>query len=183
MTFATLVIAVATAAAAWAAYYAAQATRQAAQGQLFYELLRRYSSAEMHEALKHMGEIAKERKENEGKFEGHLATYARGKSVGGVLKWQVADVDRSRRAVSHFFVTALELYDHNRSLDEKLLKAVCGVDVFRLFYLAVEWLERPKNPKYNRKAFTRLLDLSDRDDAEELTQLRPPAGLDESPPA
>lgn len=174
-TVGTVVSALAAIGTCVAAYFAkrsADATKATAQGQLFYELLRRYSSNDMHDALRLIGEMAEFRAQDEQKFQEGLSLYR--KNLGfHQRKWQPTDIDHARRPVSHFFLTALELYEHGRSLDEDLLKAICRLDGFSLLYHVIEWLELAKKTDYDRERFTRLLDLSGRQDVDKLKRCRP----------
>jgi hypothetical protein len=176
--------------AAYFSYRSARATRLAAQGHLFYELLRRYSSEEMLKALNVVAEFRKAQERDKAKFLQAVSMYKAGDRIE--VDWKVKkgegeyserlvnqtweEVNQARRQISHFFITALELYENNQALGRTFFSNICSFDGFVLLYSVVEWLELAHNPNHNRDKFTNLLYQCGRakDEVEQLDRLRPP---------
>ena len=169
-----MVFAAATAAAV-GAFLSARATRLAAQGQLFSQLLLRYSSEEMRFSLLKMESRYILRKESEKEFCKVVKTNVRNRvNKDGPKAEEPLGIDACRRHVSYFFRTALWLYENKRTIDLVFLRHLCGLDDFELLYAVVEHYEYEINEAYDRDSFTRLLHLSGRDDIQKLEELRPP---------
>jgi hypothetical protein len=161
-------------AAAIFAYRSARATRIAAQGHLFSELLLRYSSEEMRLSLLKMAYYHKLRESGEGKFHERVKELVAGRiNEQGVTARRLEGVDALRRRVSHFFQMVLELYENKQLIDKAFLQHICSFSGFALLFSVVEHFEQEINPAYDRASFNRLLELSGREDADELASLRP----------
>lgn len=163
-------------AAAFGAFLSARATRLAAQGQLFSQLLAQYSSDEMNLALMKMGWFNNLRKKNQKEFLAKIKTTVSNRmDEKSVKATDPEGVNACRRRVSHFFRTVLSLYENKRTIDKKFFQHICQkLSGFELLYAVVEHFEKEINPNYDRDSFTRLLHLSGRDDIQELEKLRPP---------
>jgi len=164
----------AAATAAIGAFLSARATRIAAQGQLFSNLLTRYSSEDMREALLKMGELYKARlKDGDRVFRERVKTIVGNRSKAKSSK----GIDSCRRQVSHFFQTVLRLYENKETIDKAFFQHICkSCSGFKLLYAVVEHFEveiGKETNGYNRDIFTRLLRLSGRSDIQELEKLRP----------
>jgi hypothetical protein len=167
--------------AALFAFLSGRAAKHAMQGQFFHEFLCRYSSDEMHRALHYMGEISRAKKRDEKEFLKIVTQYRENRLTSRSGASEPSEVDQARRAISHFFLTALELHDYGRGLDRRLLGILCARDGFDLLYDVVEWYEQALNPKYKRERSTRLLGLSGRDNVAELMDRRPPSADPDKP--
>ena len=167
----------AAAAAAVGAFLSARATRLSAQGQLFSQLLAQYSSDEMNLALMKMGVFDNLRRRDKNEFLVKVRTLVGNRmDERSVKATDPKGVNACRRRVTHFFLTLLELYENKQMIDKTSLQHICGYDSFALLYTVVEYFEKEINPNYDRDSFTRLLQLSGRDDIQELEKLRPPEG-------
>jgi hypothetical protein len=198
---ATFLAAAATIVAAYAARQSYRATWYAPQGHLFYELLARYSSEKMHESLRIIGQLDRVRQEDDGKFLNALLEYKARSTIHAIdlektigkgsyrerlfqqRNWE--EISEARRQVSHFFLTAFDLYEirlhkNQRVLDRPFFEKICLLDGFELLHPVVEWLELAHNPKYDREKFTNVLRQSGwpLNEIQKLEQRRPPRTWD-----
>lgn len=152
---------------------------------LYYQLLSRYSESEMGKALQIMWDLFDTRKADESAFFEILQQYRRcyeqkdfintrlivSKTVttpsgGGrhvqCFGYGCQDTNQARRQVSHFFITAFEMFSETKALDKACFKKICELDSFKLLYYVVEWLELAHaiSWKVNRNKFNKLLEQS-----------------------
>jgi phosphate/sulfate permease len=186
-----ILVLIATIAAAIAAYMSFWVTRKI----LYYQLLTRYSSPEMGKALEiirvlsSLRDIATKKTEfiilkdyrlwREGQIS-YTSLKKEIKDKNGkvfVFNYDCYEVDGARRQVSHFFITAFEMFTKAKVLDKASFQTICAYRSFKFLYYVVEWFEVANatswefDPDYD---FTKLLELSGRKDIEELEKLRPP---------
>ncbi len=171
------IAAIGTLLAAFFAWYSARTVKSLTRGQLFSDLLLRYSSEEMRLSLMKMGVLRDLRLENEAGFHTKVQELVKARAgKEGVHATDAGGIDACRRRISHFFLMVLELYENRRLIDKAFLRRICGFGGFRLFYEVVEHFEKEINPDYARDSFTRLLYLSGRRDVDKLEGLRPSGG-------
>ena len=176
----TGVTAVAALLAAIGACWSAIVTKWTAQGQLFASLLRDYSSKDMLDALKRLRYLS-DKKDTGYDFASWLDQWKQLRKSIETGNPQVIDdarcIDEARRLVSHHFLTALQLYENKKCIDEHFLEEICAADGFDLLYEIVEDLEyvvtKSIGKKYDPEKFDRLLALSCRSDKARLQRFRP----------
>ena len=131
-----LVIAAATGAAAWAAWRSARESQRATQATLFTQLMSRYNSPEMSEALR---EFTRLRERAQPSFTAFAESWARDLASTRPLR-DVTECDRQRRLVAHFFWLASRLIEDGlitKGLQEELLE-LSGARVMRDVVLELE---------------------------------------------
>ncbi|HEX8211704.1 MAG TPA: hypothetical protein VF584_16135 [Longimicrobium sp.] len=142
----TAASALGTVVAAVAAWQAAKATSQVAEGQLYSTYYTEYGTPEMLRALRRLRQFREEHGE-------HFA-----------LKWKQAldqgeewahQVDLARRAVKVYFVRAHRLYETGYA-SKKFLRAVATVDGLSVLFEIIEPLEYALNPVYDAQRFESL---------------------------
>lgn len=162
--------------------------RVAAHGSLFYQQMVRYSSNEMHEALRIIGELFDLRSVDETAFLKVVKKY-HNKEFRIEVRWEIVEsnisysqmfyhqhevINQARYTVLQFFTLSSDLFTEFEVLDDVYFKKICNISTFKFLYHVIEWLELAINPKYNRKTFTNLLEQSGRKDIEYLKNRRPP---------
>ena len=172
-----------------AVYIAIQSRREArgaAHGSLFYQQMVRYSSIEMHEALRVIGKLFDIHQDEEQLFLNYLKKYHEKRNVynfnervDGVktqysLTLMYTETNQARYTVSQFFTLSFDLFRDFKVLDDVYFKKICSIDTFKYLHRVNEWLELALTPKYDRKTFTGLLEQSGRKDIEGLRGQRPP---------
>jgi hypothetical protein len=142
-----IVIAAATGVAAWAAWRSARESQRATQATLYTELMKRYSSPEMADAVRglaHLQAIA------EPSLAAFAKSWAHDIASGGPVNAQVKEYDRYRRPVSHFFWDVSRLIADGLITDglrDELLE-LSGATVMRdvVIVLEVELHQAEKTP-------------------------------------
>ncbi len=173
-----------------AIYVAIQSKRQARaanQMNLFYQIMARYSSPEIGEALEIIWWLSETREEEEGVFLEVVKKYRNKEniynvnwSVEGVFKksyyvgLDYKEINQAQRLVSQFFTLTFDLFTDFEVLEAVYFKKICSIDTFKFLYHVNEWLELALNPDYARKTWTDLLEQSGRKDIKDLKRLRPP---------
>lgn len=170
--FVAVLVLIATICAAYAARQSKYATQRASQESLNYQLQAKYSSNEMHEALKIIEDLFDTRIQDKAAFLNEVKTYHSWCLTKKRLI-QYEKTNQARRQISHFFKIVFERFS-KKALDEDSFRDFCTYDSFKFLYYVIEWLELAFNPDYDRKTFTELLEQSGRDDIEDLKKKRPP---------
>lgn len=191
---------VAICAAICAIYVAIQSKREArlaAQVNLFYQLMARYSSPEMGKALDIMRDLFETRVQDEAAFIKVVKKYRNKDFSLSILRHPTGNIvvqvgeplelfrhnyeetNQARLQVSSFFTFTFDLFTDFRVLDDIYFKKICSIDTFKFLYHVIEWLELALNPDYARKTFTDLLKQSGRNDIEDLESRRPPGAWTE----
>ncbi len=156
----------------------AQEARIAAQGGLYFQIMARYSSNDMNNALLFIGKLFHMREQNNIEFLKVVKKYyiwALNNTVPQVSSiYPCEEIHQARRQVSHFFQSSFDLFTKFKVLDEVYFKEICSMDVFKHLYYVTEWLEFALSSTYPRKKFTKLLEQSGREDIEYLEGRRPP---------
>jgi len=158
--------------AAYGACLSAVATRRAVQGQLFANLLRDYSSKDMHEALKKLQEVKRKKEKDVDYWNTMIKHWNDNRKDMTNIEAAYPDVNEARRRVSHYFTTALELHQNKNCIGDCFLKVICRGNV-ELLYGIVEHLEYALNERYARDQFTKILDFCERDIVAHLEAIRP----------
>ncbi len=95
-----IISAAALVAAAWAAVRSARDSQRAAQATLYTEIMSRYSSPEMAEALRYLANLQTIAEPSLEKF---AASWAQSIASGRPISDQVREIDHHRRRVAHLF--------------------------------------------------------------------------------
>lgn len=155
----TGVTAVAALLAAGGAWWSAVVTKRTAQGQLSASLLYDYSSKDMLDALKRLLNLWY-MKDQGGDFYSWLEEWKELRKSIKTGNHRIDDarhIDEARRRVSHYFFTALELYENKKCINRGFLEVICKGKGFERLYQVVEDLEQAINADYDRSQFDRLL--------------------------
>ncbi len=150
---------------------------------LYYQLLSRYSSPEMGEALDIIWRFSRLREEEGKVFLNIVKIYRNKEDIhfkydgefqrSFLLGLEYKEINQARRQLSYFFMTTFDMFT-KKDLDKASFQKICAYDSFELLYRVVEWFELALNPHYAREKWTDLLKQSGRKDIEDLKKQRPP---------
>jgi len=173
--------------AVYIAFQSKREARAAVQVNLFSQLMARYSSPEMGNALDIIWELFATRRHSKKIFlkvlkkyydrELNLSVFCA--DVEGGTRYQFFNhryekTNDARRQVLCFFTLSFDLFADFKVLDAFYFKNICSIDNFKFLYHVIEWLELALNPDYDKKTFTKLLEQSGRKDIKDLKEQRPP---------
>ena len=156
--------------AAIAAYLSFFVTRSI----LYYNFLSRYSSPELGKSFEILWELSDIKDKYRESFNKIIDKYKiKSDDLSDVIKkgkkqhitcfdYKYRETQDARRAVSHYFGTAFELYHDFKALKHIFFKKICTRKTFELLYRVVEHLEIALNPEYKPDKFHKILNQSGR---------------------